>query len=186
MSRQKLKVMLDDIHREAESHRWVKHMFSSKFTIEQYSMYLENQLRCYEALETRCYMCNDMLKDIPEIKRSIPISHDLMHPEMPRGRGKMMPSVKENVKRVMLLNEDQLWAHIYVRHFGDMYGGEMIAKALSKRMPDIGTEYYEFENKNAMIEYVTAKLTETHEKEARKVFQDAINLYEDLANYYAI
>ena len=68
MSRQKLKVMLDGIHREAESHRWVKHMFSSKFTIEHYSMYLENQLRCYEALETRCYMCNDMLKDIPEIK----------------------------------------------------------------------------------------------------------------------
>jgi heme oxygenase len=184
MSRQKLKVMLDDIHREAESHRWVKHMFSPKITLEQYAMYLVNQLRCYEALESRCYMCNDMLKDIPEIKRSIPISHDLMHPDIPKG--KVMPSVNEYAKRVMLLNEDQLWAHIYVRHFGDMYGGEMIGKAMSKHMPEISTEYYEFERKNNMIEYVSAKLHETHEKEARKVFQDAINLYEDLANYYAI
>tara|TARA_B100000287_G_scaffold321317_1_gene305268 strand:- start:1268 stop:1828 length:561 start_codon:yes stop_codon:yes gene_type:complete len=186
MSRQKLKVMLDDIHREAESHRWVKHMFSPKITLPQYAMYLENQLRCYEALETRCYMCKDMLKDIPEIKRSIPISHDLMHPDMPRGKNKIMPSVKEYVKRVMLLNEDQLWAHIYVRHFGDMYGGEMIGNAMSKRLPNVGIEYYEFKGKNNIIEYVTNKLTETHEKEARKVFQDAINLYEDLANYYAI
>ena len=184
MSRQKLKVMLDDIHREAESHRWVKHMFSPKITLPQYAMYLRNQLRCYEALETRCFMCNDMLKDLPDIKRAVPISHDLMHPGIPRG--KTLPSAGEYAKRVMILNEDQLWAHIYVRHFGDMYGGEMIGNAMSKRLPDVGIEYYEFKGKNNIIEYVTNKLTETHEKEARKVFQDAINLYEDLANYYAI
>ena len=70
--------------------------------------------------------------------------------------------------------------HIYVRHFGDMYGGNMI----SKRIPYGLHSMYQFDNKKELIEYVRGKLNEDMADEAKKVFKYATTLFRELEQEY--
>jgi heme oxygenase len=70
-----------------------------------------------------------------------------------------------------------LLAHIYVRHFGDMYGGQMIAK----RNPGSG-KMYQFENVDELKEIVRSRLDDDMSDEANMCFQFAIRLFKELEN----
>ena len=76
------------------------------------------------------------------------------------------------------LTEKQCWAHIYVRHFGDMYGGNMI----SKRIKFMKHQMYAFDRKKELIEHVRSKLSDDMVDEAILVFGYAIRLFKDLKN----
>ena len=69
-----------------------------------------------------------------------------------------------------------LIAHLYVRHFGDMYGGSMI----KSKVPGSGT-MYDFENKKELIETISAKLNEDLGIEANLAMQRSIDLLTDLS-----
>jgi len=77
------------------------------------------------------------------------------------------------------MNEDVdgIISHLYVRHFGDMYGGAIIAK----RVPGSGT-MYQFENKEEMKQNVRLLLNDNMADEANKCFAFAIRLFEELVN----
>jgi heme oxygenase len=76
---------------------------------------------------------SNILKDMVELENEYNI---LRHIEL------LCPVVAQYVEYVMELEDnDDILAHIYVRHFGDMYGGQMI----KKRQPGSGT-MYDFEN----------------------------------------
>lgn len=71
--------------------------------------------------------------------------------------------------------------HIYVRHFGDMYGGSI----MKKNVPGSGT-MYEFNEKKDLIENIRSRLTPEMADEANNVFKFAIDLFEELANEHRI
>jgi heme oxygenase len=65
-------------------------------------------------------------------------------------------------------------AHIYVRHMGDMFGGQMLAKLLpgSNRM-------FQFENLPQLIANVRQKLDVSLAEESNVAFTHNINMLKD-------
>jgi heme oxygenase len=65
-------------------------------------------------------------------------------------------------------------AHVYVRHMGDMFGGQMLAKLLpgSNRM-------FQFENLPQLIANVRQKLNVSLAEEANVAFTHNINMLKD-------
>ena len=83
----------------------------------------------------------------------------------------------------LMLNEDVdgLIAHMYVRHFGDMYGGAMIAK----RVPGSG-KMYQFEDKEDLKVHLRGLLNDDMADEANRCFGYAIRLFEELGDYASL
>jgi heme oxygenase len=163
-----LRDLVKDVHAEAEQ---------SPFA-QQYAHYLFQQLHAYEALEERADQLG-ILAEIPDIKRTPRIFHDYIDLNK-KGKFDVFPSIQQYVEYVKSLDENRCWAHIYVRHFGDMYGGNMI----SKRIPFGAHTMYQFEDKKGLIEYVRSKLNEDMADEARIVFGFAIGLFKELEDVY--
>jgi len=86
-----------------------------------------------------------------------------------------MPVVIAYEKHVHNLDNDGLLAHVYVRHFGDMYGGQMIRK----RNPGSG-KMYDFDNVEDLKTKVRSMLKDSMADEANKCFEFAIQLFTEL------
>ena len=132
----------------------------------------------YRALENHADKLK-ILEDIPHIKRHEKISTDLNSLSCEE-KFRVYDVTQEYVDYVKTIDEQQCWAHIYVRHFGDMYGGNMI----SKRIPYGLHSMYQFDGKKELIEYVRAKLNEDMAEEAKKVFKYATTLFIVLEQEY--
>jgi heme oxygenase (biliverdin-producing, ferredoxin) len=174
-----LKEATKNKHMEAENHRFVKYLFAGSITDEVYSDYLYNQYIAYKAIEERAESCG-MLEGIEKIKRTNRILKDFQE----LGAEKL-PTIYVStmiyVNYVKKMPEESIIAHLYVRHFGDMFGGQMIKKLV----PGSGS-MYEFEDKNVLINNIRSRLSLDLADEANKVFDFAIRLFEDLANEYDI
>jgi heme oxygenase len=176
-----LRDLIKEKHDEAENHRFVKLLFSGNISKEIYTEFLCNQYIIYTALEALAEKA-ELLQDIEEIKRSQKIAQDLyelcgLEPQ------KIMPSTLAYVDYLTFdaLTKENVMAHIYVRHMGDMFGGQMIKKLI----PGLGN-MYNFENKSELIQKVRDKLNDNMAEEANKVFDYAIGLFEDIAREHNI
>ena len=90
----------------------------------------------------------------------------------------LCPTVAQYVGHVMgLEEEDDILAHIYVRHFGDMYGGQMIRK----RNPGSG-KMYDFNNVEELKATVRERLNDDMADEANRCFEFAMQLFEELGD----
>jgi heme oxygenase len=189
-----LKKLTDSIHRKAEQTKWAQHMLSGNMTNPQYGQYLYNQSYIYSALETALHEKHFWEKhpDLKSICRSIPISSDMAFYEYLPGFENTSILYEEYVKT---LDVQQLLAHLYVRHFGDMYGGQMIVKKLPEIInhpwmydsdgtfiwdPESGKSMYRFDDKKDQIPYIRNMLSTDMADEAIACFQFAIDLFSDL------
>jgi heme oxygenase len=86
-----------------------------------------------------------------------------------------MPVVREYERHVITLDRQGILAHIYVRHFGDMYGGQMIRK----RNPGSGT-MYDFDNVEELKATVRSMLNDDMAEEANRCFEFAMQLFVEL------
>lgn len=175
-----LRDLIQDAHTDAENSPFAKLLMSGKITKHQYANYLYQQEGAYHALENRANDL-DLLDDIPDIKRALKITADYMNLQVV-DNFELFPSVQEYITYVAKLDEDQCWAHIYVRHFGDMYGGTHI----QHMVPGPTKLMYQFETKGKNIKYVRDKLKPEMEHEAKQVFKYAITLFKELENYYGM
>ena len=174
-----LRDLVKEVHTEAENSPFAQLLMSGDISKEQYAHYLYQQEPMYLALEKRADEL-DLLKDIPNIKRGLKITADFLNLEI-ADPFELFQSTKEYCTYVSKISQQQCWAHIYVRHFGDMYGGNMIRKLV----PGSAT-MYEFEDKGKLITYVRDKLTKDMESEAKQVFKYAITLFKELEDVYGL
>jgi heme oxygenase len=93
------------------------------------------------------------------------------------GEPTILPVVKRYIDHIMSIKDDpkKLLAHIYVRHFGDMAGGQMIAK----RVPGSG-RMYQFENADELKASMREKLSDDMADEAKICFKFAGELFEEM------
>jgi heme oxygenase len=175
-----LKELTAEAHKLAESQPFVNLIFSGNISKEQYAHYLLNQELAYATLEA---FANDagILDDLPGIKRAEKIKQDLLEleadvPDLPNF--KILESTHEYLRHLLTIKDDpkKLMAHIYVRHMGDLYGGQMIAK----KVPGLGN-FYKFENTNELKDAIRAKLDDSLAEEALICFSFATKLFEELA-----
>lgn len=172
-----LRDLIHDKHSEAENHRFTALLLSGTIPQEIYADYLYSQFRCYAILEERARALG-LFISIESIERAIKIFMDFEELE---AVGVVYDSVSNYAQHVLKLDKDQLLAHIYVRHFGDMYGGQMIKKAV----PGSGT-MYEFEDRQGLIDKIRPLLSDDLAKEANICFDYVLALFEEIANEHNI
>lgn len=189
-----LKKLTDAAHREAEQTKWAQLLISGDMTNRQYGQYLYNQLQIYSALESRAHELKLFTKYpiLNNLKRVNAISGDMMFFKYKSG---LEPTTQKYLEYANTLNETEVLAHMYVRHFGDMHGGQIIKSKLPEPILEAfekdsdGNTYvteewwtglYAFENKYETIKYVRSLLTLEMADEANTCFRFAIDLFYDL------
>jgi heme oxygenase len=170
-----LRDAIKDRHDKAEKHRFVVLLLSGQLPKEAYAEYLFNQAICYYALEQEADK-HGLLDDISGIRRAALIEQDA--DELDRN-SRIYQSTRDYVQYVGTLSPQLLWAHIYARHFADMYGGQMIKKVA----PGSG-RMYEFEDRAGLIAKVREKLSDDLADEANRVLDFAICLFDEVADAY--
>lgn len=172
-----LREQIADKHEAAEKTKFVQFLLDGKIPKRMYADYLYNQYLCYRVMEEKAQE-QGLLSDVPELWRASKMKEDL--DELGEERLNVFNSTLDYMKYVTV-EPINLMAHIYVRHFGDMYGGQMIKKVV----PSSG-RMYEFENRKEMIDKIRPLLTEDLGDEANKCFDFVINLFNELEHEYDI
>jgi heme oxygenase len=172
-----LRDAIKDRHDKAEKHRFVVLLLSGRLPEDAYAEYLFNQAMCYLALEQEADR-HGLLADIPGIRRAALIEQDA---EELNRHARVHPSTRDYVQYVGTLSPELLWAHIYARHFADMYGGQMLKKVV----PGSG-RMYEFEDRAELIAKVREKLSDGLADEANRVLDFALALFDEIAEAYGL
>jgi heme oxygenase len=174
-----LKDLTWEEHRNAETRPFVKVLFSGNVDPQLYATYLYNQFPMYEILEV-CTMPHAVLNDIPGILRSKAIRADFEELWTGEDKPPLCPVVDEYIKYIISIKDDpnKLMAHIYVRHMGDLAGGQMIAK----RVPGSG-KYYQFDNVDDLKTKIRAKVNEDMVEEAKLCFRFAAKLFDEMMQH---
>ena len=142
----KLKELTWENHKKAERKQFAKLLMSGEIKPLLYATFLYNQYHCYKALEENIILPRDLdpiyrAQKILDDCWEIVVKSRLLGYKIP-----ILETTKDYVNHVKNLDQPGLMSHLYVRHFGDMYGGSMIAK----RVPGEG-RMYQFKNKEHLI-----------------------------------
>ena len=192
-----LKMLTDSIHRKAEQTKWAQLLVSGNMSNKQYGQYLYNQLQIYSALESRAHNLGlfQKYKMLNNIKRTTIMSMDLQFFSYETG---LEECTLKYIDYCENLKEDEVLAHIYVRHFGDMYGGQIISKKVPEPSEETikswtndegktpwddepgWVEMYKFDDKAETIKYIRSLLDVKMADEAIHCFQFAIELFSAL------
>jgi heme oxygenase (biliverdin-producing, ferredoxin) len=177
-----LKELTKEQHKNAERSLFVKKLLKKQITPYEYYMYLSNQLLMYTALEEAAEKLG-ILKGIEKIKRKTQITKDIIELENQHGftRSLHLNSSINYVKyiREIKTNGEKLLAHIYVRHMGDLSGGQIIKKFIHG-----SGNHYEFdEDVNELKEKLRSKLHDGMADEAKVCFQMINEFMKELEKY---
>jgi heme oxygenase len=158
-------------------------MLKKQITPEQYYVYLKNQLLMYTTLE---YYASEagVFDDMPELIRSEALLDDVLMMEVDNDFDDAMifASSHEYVRYIQSIKDDKdrLLAHVYVRHMGDLSGGQII-----KKLVPGPTNLYEFgEDVDGLKNRVRSKLHDGLEKEAKVCFTMVQKFLEELEEYF--
>jgi heme oxygenase len=174
-----LKELTKDLHTDAERTVFAKKLLTGVLTDEEYANYLWQMLLVYNGIETAA-KSQDMLKNLPDIERAHKIYQDCIELVGPNHNLKWLPVVIEYYQYLLSLNYNAerrhlVKAHLYCRHMGDLYGGQMIAKKVSGK-----GRFYEFKDAENLKTAIRAELTDDLGDEARVAFEWAIKIMKAL------
>jgi heme oxygenase len=172
-----LKDLTHEAHKNAERQEFVKILFSGKINPKLYATFLKNQHPCYEILEV-CAMPHQLLHGLPDIRRAPAILADFQElwPDS-KDEPKLLSTTERYIKYIISIKDqpERLMAHIYVRHMGDLAGGQMIAK----KVPGAG-RMYQFTDPEILKMAIRAKLNDDMADEAKICFQFATDLFKEM------
>lgn len=174
-----LKELTYEEHKYAETRPFVKVLFKGDIDPLLYATYLYNQFPMYEILEV-CTMPHGILNDVPGILRSKAIREDFDELWKDDSKPALCPVVEDYVRYIISIRDDpkRLMSHIYVRHMGDLAGGQMIAK----RIPGNG-KYYQFNNVDELKTKIRAKIDDSMADEAKVCFNYAARLFDEMMQH---
>ena len=174
-----LKDITKDLHHEAETTQFAKQLLSGKITKEAYAKYLWQCVLFYGIIE----QANKQLGNyatLPNIERAHLIFEDFL--EVKDGSEKWLPSaIAYHDYLIELINDPErkhlIKAHLYVRHMGDLFGGQIIKKQVAHISKG---RFYDFKDVEGLKTAIRSELTDDLGDEARVAFQHAINIMREL------
>jgi heme oxygenase len=174
-----LKELTKDLHTDAERTVFAKKLLTGALTSEEYANYLWQMVLVYNGIETAA-RSQGMLVNLPDIERAHKIYQDCIELVGPNHNLTWLPVVIEYYHYLLSLNYNAerkhlVKAHLYCRHMGDLYGGQMIAK----KVPGKG-RFYEFKDADNLKTAIRAELTDDLGDEARVAFEWAIKIMKAL------
>lgn len=175
-----LKEITQDLHREAETTKFAKELLSGKIGGKKYVNYLYNMLAIYDPIEWYAGR-NGFFAKMPGLPRLKAIYADFMELD-DGGYLYLTPSTIDYVKYLHDLGNDPerkhlIKAHLYVRHMGDLNGGQIIKKQVAHLSAG---KFYDFENPDQLKVQIREELTDDLGPEARVAFEYVIRIMKDL------
>jgi len=176
----RLKQLTWDHHQSAERRAFARKLLRGELTPHEYYIFLWCQWHNYTPLENAVIIP----PNLSAIYRADRIMADIQELEKEHGFGMpsaLPPSVKEYQAHIGGLVEaddnEGLLAHMYTRHFGELHGGQII----KRKAPGSGT-MYEFEgDTKILIEEFRKLLNDDMATEAKKCFEFASKLFDELS-----
>ena len=187
-----IKELVWEEHKNAERQEFVKTLMSGSIDPKLYATYLYNQLQCYAELE-KYGNANGLFRSTPNLPRAEKILYDYKKLWTENEPPIITDSTKEYVKHINTISEDaeKLYAHIYVRHLGDLSGGQMIMKKTPGPNRYYIFGYNEVRYYKDAVKTIINTYLNTYEinvlSEAKKCFEYATRLFKemnDLGNSY--
>jgi len=171
-----LRDLTHQAHKDAERQEFVKILFSGNISHELYATFLKNQHPCYDILEA-CAMSCGILTGLPDVRRSLKINEDFLELWHEEQEPVILPVVKRYMDHIMTIKDDpkRLMAHVYVRHMGDLAGGQMI----SKKVPGAG-RMYQFEDPEGLKTAIREKINDDMAAEAIVCFEFATQMFKEI------
>ncbi len=169
-----LKELTMEHHKNAERQDFVKELFGG-ISNERYCDFLHNQHPQYNVLENfaRLHGLTDVII-APKIHNDITELETSLEDYIPT----VYPVVKQYLDHLLSIKDDpdKLMAHIYVRHMGDLSGGQMIAR----KAPGQGRMYQFNTDKAELKEAIRAKINDEMADEAKYCFEQSTKLFKEL------
>jgi heme oxygenase len=170
-----LKEITKDLHEEAEKCLFTIKLINGSLSVEEYAKYLWQMVLVYNAIEVAA-KSQGMLANLKGIERCERIYKDCTELVGTGHQIKWLPETIEYYHYLLDLNYDParkhlVRAHLYCRHMGDLFGGQIIAK----KVPGAG-RFYQFDNRADLIKAIREELTDDLGDEARIGFQWAIKI----------
>jgi heme oxygenase (biliverdin-producing, ferredoxin) len=174
-----LKEITKDLHHEAEITKFAKLLLSGNIEKADYRNYLYNLLAIYDPIEWYSNR-QGFFDNMPGLPRLRAILADFK--ELDDGSYHYLtPATLEYQTYLHALGNDPerrhlIKAHLYCRHMGDLYGGQII----KKQVAFTSGKFYEFEDADALKVQIRQTLTDDLGDEARIAFEFAIKMMRDL------
>ena len=175
-----LKDITSDLHHEAEKTKFAKLLLSGKIEKADYRNYLYNMMAVYDPIEwyNKRQGAFANMHDLPRLKAIYADFTELDECDYYY----LTPSTLEYQAYLHALGNDPerkhlIRAHLYVRHMGDLFGGQIIKKQVAHISSG---KFYDFENADAMKMAIRQILTDDLGDEARVAFEYAIKMMKDL------
>lgn len=163
-------------HREVENLPFIQYLLKGKISKKHYVTYLYELKTIYYNIESLAKK-HGLLDGLYDIERYSKIVEDLQELD-PTYSHETLNSTNEYIKYITHLSETNaklLFAHVYVRHMGDLYGGKLIARMI----PGSGKSYM-FEDRSLLVKAFNAKLTEDLGDEANRAFDHFIKIFSEM------
>jgi heme oxygenase len=177
-----LREITKDLHGDAERTEFAGKLLSGSISKEDYANYLYQMILIYQPIEMGNKIQGNFTT-LPDIERTWSIYQDFVELAGKHDHSyKWLPATIDYYHYLLeLLNDNSrkhlIKAHLYCRHMGDLYGGQIIAK----RVPGQG-KFYKFNNAEKLKEQIRAELTDDLGDEARVAFEWAIKIMRELNN----
>lgn len=161
-----LRDLVHDKHEEVENSAFAKKLFSGTISKEEYAEWLYQLMMVYGTLETVAKSVG-LFDNMEGLERGPLIYQDLMELGGVNGRT-MQPATRDYVNYLLNLYPDRnkILAHMYVRHMGDLYGGQLLAM----KVPGSGKQFV-FDNRKQLIANIRELLDNSLAEEARIAFE---------------
>lgn len=171
-----LKDLTWEKHQEAESQSFIKSIFKGQVDQDKYIDYLYQLRILYMKLE----ILGDGLgifDDMKDLKRSNAITLD--YAELANGITEFHVIRNSTLDYLDYLNtiendKDKVMAHIYVRHMGDLFGGQALAKLLPGP-----NNMFKFDNIPDLVQKIRSKLDVSMAPEANRAFDFNISMIKE-------
>jgi len=170
-----LKELTWEKHKVAERSAFARNLLGGNISIVDYVSYLVQMGYVYQILENQAHTYK-LTQEMPGIARAFAIQQDIVElVGEDHGLQYLPSSLKYGQYLESLSDPGAIMAHLYVRHMGDLFGGQIIAK----KVPGSG-KFYEFKDRERLIFLVRSKITDDLADEALTAFDYSISIMKEL------
>ena len=164
-------------HMAVEHLPFTRYLLGGTITESDYVVYLAEMLAIYQHLEHVAQQAG-LFNGMEELPRSQHMQEDLTE-LAPDYQADILPSTQTYLAYLDSVAQSdhpkQLFAHVYVRHMGDLYGGKLIARGV----PGTG-RWYQFENRADLAKQFNERITVDLADEAIVAFDHYNNIFQEL------